>query len=108
MLYEVITWRVNNNWNIFGSLGLLKTTVNGEAYAYDGYEIILVDGREQAHAPNYQFSIGAQYRSDNGFYARISTRGMDSFYFDNVNDEQSKAYTVTDARIGYEQDNWEA
>ncbi len=105
-------WKVNNNWNVFGSLGLLKTTVSGTSYTAfpdtnDEYNLLYVNGREQAHAPSYQFSLGAQYRHDNGFFARVSTRGMDKFYFDNVHNQESKAYTVADARIGYELEDWE-
>ena len=96
-------WKVNNTWNFFGSLGLLKTSVEGISLS-GAYSI---DGREQAHAPSYQFSIGAQYRHNNGFFARVSTRGMDKFYFSNTHNEQSEAYTVTDARIGYESEDWE-
>ncbi len=100
-------WKANDNWNFFGSLGLLKTTVEGEAFADWGVDVLLVEGREQSHAPSYQFAIGAQYRHNSGIFARVSTRGMDKFYFDNVHNEQSNAYTVTDARIGYETENWE-
>ncbi|MFT7824095.1 MAG: TonB-dependent receptor [Sulfurimonas sp.] len=96
-------WRINSSWNLFGSLGLLKTTVEGVSLS-GAYSI---DGREQPHAPNYQFSIGAQYRHDSGFFARVSTRGMDEFYFSNSHNEKSEAYTVTDARIGYEAESWE-
>lgn len=96
-------WKVNDSLNLFGSLGLLKTSVEGVSLS----GVYSIDGREQAHAPNYQFSIGAQYRHNNGVFARVNTRGMDSFYFDNVHNSQSEAYTVTDARIGYEAENWE-
>ena len=96
-------WRVNDNINIFGTLGLLKTTVKGSSSS----GVFTIDGREQPHAPNYQYTIGAQYRADNGFYGRASLRGMDEFYFDTVHDSKSDAYTVVDARIGYEEESWE-
>jgi len=96
-------WKANDNLNVFGSLGLLKTTVEGQSAT----GIFTIDGREQPHAPNYQYSLGAQYRSDNGFYGRTSVRGMDEFYFDTVHDSKSDAYAVVDARVGYEAEDWE-
>ncbi|SFZ97685.1 TonB-dependent receptor [hydrothermal vent metagenome] len=96
-------WKANDNINIFGTLGLLKTTVKGQSKsgAFD------IDGREQPHAPNYQYTLGTQYRADNGFYGRASVRGMDEFYFDTVHNAKSEAYTVVDARVGYEEESWE-
>lgn len=99
-----LDWQATSVINLFGSLGLLQTEVEGESYQ----NVFTVDGRDQAHAPSYQFSLGGQYRGDNGFFARANVRGMDAFYFDNVHDQKSEAYTVTDARIGYEADVWEA
>ena len=97
-------WKANSNINIFGTLGLLQTTVKGQSKV----NAFTIDGREQPHAPNYQYMLGTQYRADNGVYVRASVRGMDEFYFDTVHDQKSEAYTVADARIGYETEKWEA
>lgn len=96
-------WKATENLDLFGALGLLKTSVEGTSKA----GTFVIDGREQPHAPNYQYSLGAKYRSDNGIYTSANVRGMDDFYFDTVHNEKSEAYTVVDARAGYEAENWE-
>jgi iron complex outermembrane receptor protein len=96
-------WQANSNWNMFGSLGLLETEVDGQPLNTS----FVMSGRDQAHAPSYQYNIGTQYRNQSGFFARIDVTGVDAFYFDNVHDFKSDNYTLTNARIGYEIDNWE-
>ena len=66
-----------------------------------------MSGRDQAHAPSYQYNVGTQYRNQSGLFARIDVTGVDAFYFDNVHNFKSDNYTLTNARIGYEIDNWE-
>lgn len=96
-------WQVNNNWQVFGALGLLETNVDGQPFNTN----FVMSGRDQAHAPNYQYNIGTQYRRPSGFVARIDLTGVDAFYYDNVHSLKSNSYTLTNARIGYEIDNWE-
>jgi len=98
-----LDWKANKNWNIFGSLGLIKTSVEGTSYA----DTFTINGRDQAHAPSYQYNVGTQYRNHNGFFARADVTGLDSFYFSNSNTAKSEAYRVTNARIGYEANKWE-
>ena len=96
-------WQAIRQWNIFGSLGLLKTDVKGSPKSAS----FGVEDREQAHAPSYQYTIGTQYRHNNGFFGRIALTGVDEFYFDNTHDQKSDSYTITNARIGYEAQEWE-
>ena len=96
-------WQANQNWNYFGSLGLLETDVDGTSFD----QTFVISGREQPHAPNYQFNLGTQYRSASGFYSRFDITGVDSFNFDTVHESASQSYTVSNARIGYEGNKWE-
>ncbi|WP_319557385.1 TonB-dependent receptor [Thiomicrorhabdus sp.] len=98
-----LDWQINRRFNLFASLGLLKTEVSGTPLN-SGFTI---DGREQAHAPNYQFNIGGKYRSAAGFYAEADLTGVDSFYFDNTHDVRSDAYRILNARVGYEGQDYE-
>jgi len=63
-------------------------------------------GRDQAHAPRYTLAAGAIYRNGNGFFARLDTTARDEFYFDVSHDQESQAYELLHARVGYESDNW--
>lgn len=99
-----LDWQASTDWNLFGSLGLLRSDVSGQSIV----EVFRVDGREQAHAPNYQFNVGAQYRNGQGWFARAEARGLDEFFFSNSHDAHSEPYTLYNARFGYEAGTWEA
>ncbi|MCF6262990.1 MAG: TonB-dependent receptor [Xanthomonadales bacterium] len=96
-------WQANEQWSVFGSLGLLNTNVSGTPVS----ATFQVENREQAHAPNYQYLLGAQYRSENGLFVRFSATGLDAFYFSNSHSQKSTAYSLLNARIGYEAKQWE-
>ncbi len=66
-----------------------------------------ISGRQQSHAPNYQVMLGTQYRTESGYFARIDANAVDRFYFDNVHNFKSDAYTLWNARIGYQAKDWE-
>jgi outer membrane receptor protein involved in Fe transport len=98
-----LAWYATRSLELSGSLGLLQTR-------YIGYQFgdRNLDGREQAHAPQYQFAFAAQYRHPAGFIARLDTQSVDDFYFDASNDERSRPYTLVNLKLGYERRNWAA
>jgi len=67
-----------------------------------------LDGREQAHAPQYQFDLGVEYRHPQGLFARVDFAGVDDFYFDTANDERAPARVLTNLKAGYAGDHWRA
>ncbi len=97
-----LNWQFNEQLQLFGALGLLQTTVE-DYVTPDGVDI---SGRDQAHAPNYQFNLGANYAITTQWQARIELEGKDAFYFSNRHDEESESYELLSARISYQQDNW--
>ena len=94
-------YQVNPSINVFGSLGLLNAEFDDFTTTEGSFE-----GRDQAHAPGYNFSLGADYHHINGFFARIDMSGKDSFYFSDSHDQQSKAYQLYNLRVGYEKNAW--
>jgi len=61
------------------------------------------DGNALPYIPENQYSLFAAYRMDNGFKARVTTRGWGSYYMDNANTEKYEGYDlVTDLMLGYE------
>lgn len=96
-------WKLSTNWSVFGALSLMQT----EAQSNPTFTSFTVDGREYAHAPSHQFNIGAKYRNSSGYYAMAEATSVDSFYFDNVHDFKSDPYTLINARIGYEAEDFE-
>lgn len=87
---------------LFGSLGLLQSEyqnfVNGT-----GEEL---DGRQQAQAPSYQFFASAQYRLQNGLFARAAVEGKDAYYFSDSHSFQSKPYELLHLSAGLQRENW--
>lgn len=100
---SALTWFATPRLMLGGNLGLLHTR-------YLGYEVAgrNLDGREQAHAPQYQLGLTAQYQLPQGFLARLDTQSVDDFYFDTSHDERSRAYTLVNLKIGYERGTWAA
>ncbi|MEM9303770.1 MAG: TonB-dependent receptor [Pseudomonadota bacterium] len=94
-------WQVSDRWRLFGALGLLETEFND----LETPERTL-DGREQAHAPSYQFALGAEYRTFSGWFARADFTGTDAFFFSDSHDQRSESYELLNLRFGYETDSW--
>jgi iron complex outermembrane receptor protein len=81
---------------------LLETRYIG--YQYNDRDL---DGREQAHAPQYQFDLGVEYRGAN-LFARVDFAGLDDFYFDASHDERAPARVLTHLKAGYSGEHWRA
>lgn len=102
-----VDWTPKTNLEFFASLGLLRTSIQGDSAS--GTQDNL-DNREQSHSPNYQYTAGFQYRSNNGVFFRFDTQGMDSFYISNSDSTQNtktSSYAIYNSRIGYESNDWE-
>jgi len=67
-----------------------------------------LDGREQAHAPQYQFDVGMEYRDATGFFARVDFAGLDDFYFDASHDERAPSRVLTHLKAGFSGNHWRA
>jgi outer membrane receptor protein involved in Fe transport len=74
-------------------------------YMYNDRDL---DGREQAHAPGYQFDVGVEYRHARGLFARVDFAGQDDFYFDVSHDERAPARVLTHLKAGYSGERWRA
>ena len=96
-------WRPVDTLRLSASLGLLRAQ-------YQGYQLAGVDlsGRDEPHAPHYQFGLSAEYHFGGGFYARADVTGMDAFQFSADNEERSRAYQLVNLKFGYEGRNWTA
>jgi iron complex outermembrane recepter protein len=102
-----LRWRINEQLEVGGTLGLLRTR-------YSGYRPTTVDlsDRDQAHAPEYQVSVNATWRHPLGWMARIDVAAVDDYYFDIPSDDpqentnRAPAYALTHLKAGYEADRW--
>jgi len=88
-----LRWFATDALEIYGSAGLMNSELGPI-------------GRDLAHAPRYTLAVGAAWRSNSGYFARLDMTARDEFYFDAGHDEKSKAYELVHARAGFEGENW--
>ena len=76
---------------------------------FDEYKDALGDyaGNKNPYAPKYTFNIGAQYRFQNGLYARADLVGCGEMYLDRANEYKRDAYEIVNAKIGYEAERFD-
>lgn len=98
-----VDWRPLPVLTLAATLGLLDSK-----YLDYSYGDRSLDGRSQAHAPGYQYSLSAQVGRERGWLARADLTGCDAFYFDTSNDQRSKAYTLVNLKAGFAGEHWSA
>ncbi len=96
-------WQINELFELYGSLGLLDTEFNDFINA-NGDSL---SGREQAHAPNYQFNLGVSIQPSEHWLVNISIDGKDEFYFSDSHHEQSESVALVNASLSYLDDNYQ-
>jgi len=102
-LEATVAWRPVDAITLGATLGLLHTEYVG--YRYGDRDL---DGREQAHAPGWQYSLSAEWSSPQGWMARADLYGSDAFYFDASHDQRSDAYSLLNLKAGYSAGRWSA
>ncbi len=97
-----LNWLPTDALSLYASLGLLHTELEDYVNA-DGVDL---SGREQAHAPGYQFATGGRLDLGGGFYVRMDLEGKDSFYFSDRHDLKAPSYELLHARAGWSNGKW--
>ena len=92
-----------NNIMFHGSLGLLKTEYK-EFVNSAGDNL---GGRQQAHAPNYQYTLGVDIRISSSLELDVNIQGKDSFYFSDSHSIRSKDYSLVNANLSYSWKEWQ-
>jgi iron complex outermembrane receptor protein len=104
-----VDWHPTPALDVFANIGWLDTEfqdfINGAGEDLDGHD--------QAHAPGYQFYVGAEYRFAGRWYLRLEAEGKDEFYFTdgrrfatNAGDLKSESYELLHAAVGYQAERW--
>ena len=63
-----------------------------------------IDGREQAHAPGYQFSLGANWQLTEKVKLTTTVTGRDSYFYSFSHDEQADSVQLLNASLVYQGD----
>ncbi len=98
-----LSWHPVESLSLSGSVGLLESKYIG--YLYGERDL---DGREQAHAPTWQYSLSAEWVDARGLMLRADMAGMDAFYFDASHDQRSEPRTVVNLKAGWSGEAWSA
>jgi outer membrane receptor protein involved in Fe transport len=97
------SWRPLPELTLQASLGLLETEYLD--YHYGDRDL---DGRAQAHAPPWQYSLAAEWQAASGWMLRADVAGTAAFYFDASHDQRSNPYTLVNLKAGYAGERWSA
>ncbi len=96
-------WQLTPEFDVYASFGYLdseyKEFINGNDED--------LSGREQAHAPSYQYNIGANYLLADHWLFNVNLDSKDSFYFSDSHEEQSDELNLVNASIVYQQETWQ-
>jgi outer membrane receptor protein involved in Fe transport len=107
-----VNWSVNRRLALYATLGLLDTEfdqlltfdhVNADRDSGTPFNLA---GREQAHAPGYQWVIGGAYTLADHWEVSGSIEAKDDFYFSDRHEERSDAYELVNLELAYQADQW--
>lgn len=96
----------------FGSLGLLDAEyrdyasfAHAEADPENGVAFDL-DGRDQAHAPNWQYTLGTAWDLADHWLLVLDVEGKDGFYASANHEERLDSYHLLNARLAWSSGPW--
>jgi outer membrane receptor protein involved in Fe transport len=89
--------------SVFASLGLLDSHYD----AFVDANGTIRPARQQAHAPNYQAYLSAQYAVDENWSVMVAAQAKDGFYFSDSHDQRSGAFALVDASVNYRNNQWQ-
>ena len=98
-------WQLTADLRVLTSLGLLKTEIT--EYTNPNPDAFKLQGRAAAHAPEYMFATSAQYLLTEKLSATLEVEGKDKFYYSDSHNYQSQAYTLINARLTYNAQDYE-
>ena len=97
-------WLASESLTLYGSLGLLDAKY--EDFINSAGDNL--DGRQQAHAPDYQYTIGMDIMFSAALGLDINLQGRDAFYFSDSHSIRSNSYTLLNASLRYQRGNLNA
>lgn len=89
---------------VYGTLGLLDTEY--EDFINSNGDNL--DGREQAHAPSYQYTLGSSWEVTGELVLDVNVQGRDRFYFSDSHDVLSQSYALLNTSLTWTYAQWQA
>ena len=106
-------WVINNKLEVSSSLGILETEFkNFKSYSHINADpangtFFDLSGRDQSHAPNYQFNFLINYNFNENIFINFNIESKDEFYFSDRHGSKSDSYTLLNFLIGYKIKTWD-
>lgn len=94
--------QVNDTISLFGNYGYSDVTFDEYNDAKGDYK-----GNSKSYAPKYNYSVGVQYRDENGYFVRTDITGYGDMYLDDANEYKQDGYNLINAKIGYETEEYD-
>ena len=91
------TYYLNQSWDVFANVGLLKTEFDDFPFAQQG-DFTNLEGNDLPNAPEVSASIGANWVGKNGLFANISAfyTGSRFSFFDNIDNSDVSQLAIDD------------
>ena len=89
---------ISDTVTMFLNLGILETEIRKYQSRSD------LEGREQAHAPDYSFSAGLSWEISNNLEFLLDLNGKSDFYYSDSHDNTSDDYILTNINMIYTKD----
>lgn len=91
-------WQSNERVTVYGSLGLLESEY--EEFVNSAGDNL--DGRQQAHAPDYQYTLGSNLYLLPSLTLNLNLQGADAFFFSDSHSVKSDAYHLLNATLSWQ------
>ena len=95
-------WQATDALQLFANIGSLRTDIDECETA----GCINLVGRDQPHAPRYQYAAGVKFDVSENLFFQIDIEAKDEFYFSSSHDAKSESYELLNAQMGYEFEAW--
>ena len=95
-------WQATDALQLFANIGLLRTDID----ECDTAGCINLVGRDQPHAPRYQYAAGVKFDVNENLFFQLDVEAKDEFYFSSSHDAKSEGYELLNAQMGYEFEAW--
>ncbi len=103
-----VAWQALEHLRLSAGLGLLDTKLGQLTVRdVDTFELRRQLGRDQAHAPGYQFHVSAHWDLHPKYFINVRVEGKDAFYFSNSHDARSGSYETLHLSAGYRGERFE-
>lgn len=108
-----LQWQASEAVALFATLGLLDTKF-AQFFTFDHVNAdrengvpFNLQGREQAHAPSYQWVLGGEWSLTERWRVSGSIEAKDDFYFSERHEERSTAVELLNLELAYRTENWQ-